>query len=241
MTAAMPPAIFADLAPVSGNGGTAATPARAAAESAVTKPPASARRAGAGYALLNAIIALLLIVLLLPVLVAVAVAVLLDGGPVLFRQARVGRDGAEFSMIKFRSMVVDAEARLDALRVFDEGAGPLFKMARDPRITRVGHVLRKFSLDELPQLFNVVGGTMALVGPRPALASEVAQYGPLARRRLAVKPGLTGLWQVSGRSDLSWEESVRLDALYVERWSPLFDLSILVRTIGPVLRGGGAY
>lgn len=206
-----------------------------------TRDTRPARRAGAGYAVLNAIAALLLIVLLAPVMLAVALAVKLDGGPVLFRQARVGRDGNDFRMLKFRSMSVDAEARLAELVAANEAAGPLFKMAHDPRVTRVGRVIRTFSLDELPQLFNVVGGTMALVGPRPALRNEVEQYCPLARRRLVVRPGLTGLWQVSGRSDLSWAESIRLDADYVDRWSPLLDLMILFRTVGAVLRGGGAY
>ena len=199
------------------------------------------RRAGLGYTVANAVVALVLIVLLTPVLLAVAVAVKLDGGPVFFRQARVGKDGRTFHMLKFRSMVVDAEARLAALMARNEAAGPLFKMCADPRITRIGCVLRRYSLDELPQLFNVVAGTMHLVGPRPALRREVDVYCAVARRRLAVKPGLTGLWQVSGRSDLSWEQSIRLDAEYVERWSPLLDLSILARTAGAVVRGGGAY
>ncbi|RZT87913.1 lipopolysaccharide/colanic/teichoic acid biosynthesis glycosyltransferase [Pseudonocardia sediminis] len=203
--------------------------------------PTTARRAGRAYAALNAVAALVLILLAAPVLLAVAIAVRLDGGPVLFRQTRVGEDGREFSMLKFRSMCVDAEARLAALMASNEGAGPLFKMTDDPRITRIGRVLRKFSIDELPQLFNVVGGTMALVGPRPALAREVAHYCPLAMRRLEAKPGLTGLWQVSGRSDLSWDESIRLDATYVNTWSPALDLKILARTAGAVLRGGGAY
>ncbi|TCK20926.1 lipopolysaccharide/colanic/teichoic acid biosynthesis glycosyltransferase [Pseudonocardia endophytica] len=200
-----------------------------------------ARRAGAVYAVLNAVVATLILLAAAPVLLVVALAVKLDGGPVFFRQTRVGEDGREFSMIKFRSMVVDAESKLVALIAQNEGAGPLFKMQRDPRITRVGQFLRKFSLDELPQLFNVVGGTMALVGPRPALPREVALYCPLALRRLAAKPGLTGLWQVSGRSNLSWDESIRLDATYVNTWSPVLDLKILVRTVGAVLRGGGAY
>ena len=201
----------------------------------------SARTASRAYTVLNAVVALLLILLLAPVMLAVAIAVKLDGGPVFFRQTRVGRDGSDFGMLKFRSMVVDAEARLAALAARNEGAGPLFKMCSDPRVTRVGCVLRRYSLDELPQLFNVVAGTMHLVGPRPALRREVDAYCPLARRRLAVKPGLTGLWQVSGRSDLSWDESIRLDADYVERWSPMLDLSILARTAGAVTRGGGAY
>lgn len=199
------------------------------------------RRAGLGYTVLNAVVALLLILLLAPVMLAVAIAVKLDGGPVFFRQTRVGRGGSDFGMLKFRSMVVDAEARLAELAARNEGAGPLFKMCDDPRVTRVGAVIRRYSLDELPQLFNVVAGTMHLVGPRPALRREVDAYCPLAARRLAVKPGLTGLWQVSGRSDLSWDESIRLDADYVERWSPMLDLSILARTAGAVTRGGGAY
>lgn len=224
-----------------------ATRATAAAADALTEAEAvvhtaaPARRAGRGYAILNAVAALLLILVLSPVILAVAIAVSLDGGPILFRQNRVGRDGTDFTMLKFRSMVVDAEARLAALTAHNEGAGPLFKMTHDPRITRVGAVIRTFSLDELPQLFNVVTGTMALVGPRPALRSEVDQYCPLAARRLQVRPGLTGLWQVSGRSDLSWDESIRLDADYVRRWSPALDLQILFRTVGAVLRGGGAY
>ena len=202
---------------------------------------APARCAGRVYATLNAVAALILILLAAPVLLAVAIAVRLDGGPVLFRQSRVGDGGREFTMLKFRSMCVDAEARLAALLDSDEGAGPLFRVTDDPRITRIGRVLRKFSMDGLPQLFNVVGGTMALVGPRPALAREVAHYSPLAMRRLGAKPGLTGLWQVSGRSDLSWDQSVRLDVRYVDTRSPTLDLAILARTVGGVLRGGGAY
>jgi len=199
------------------------------------------RRASAAYAVLNAVAALLILLLAAPVLIAVAIAVKLDGGPVFFRQTRVGHDGREFTMLKFRSMVVDAEAKLAALMEQNEGAGPLFKMTRDPRITRVGQIIRKFSIDELPQLFHVVGGTMALVGPRPALPREVELYCPMAKRRLEAKPGLTGLWQVSGRSNLGWDESIRLDAIYVATWTPVLDVKILVRTVGAVLRGGGAY
>lgn len=184
--------------------------------------------------------ALGLLVLLSPLLLAVAVAVRRDGGPVFFRQLRVGADGREFRMVKFRSMVVDAEARLAALAAANEGSGPLFKMRADPRVTRVGAVLRRYSLDELPQLFNVLCGSMSLVGPRPPLPTEVAVYERAAQRRLLVKPGMTGLWQVSGRSDLSWEESVRLDLRYVENWTFALDLQILVRTVRAV-RGGGAY
>jgi exopolysaccharide biosynthesis polyprenyl glycosylphosphotransferase len=162
-------------------------------------------------------------------------------GPVLFRQVRVGRDGREFRIFKFRSMYVDAEARLADLRHLNEHDGVLFKIRDDPRVTPVGRWLRRFSLDELPQLLNVLTGQMSLVGPRPPLPAEVAAYADDVRRRLAVKPGMTGLWQVSGRSDLSWEEAVRLDLRYVENWSLSLDLVILLRTMTAVLRSSGAY
>ncbi|SDH06092.1 sugar transferase [Pseudonocardia oroxyli] len=199
------------------------------------------RAAGPLWSVVNSAAALLMLLLALPVVLGVALAVKLDGGPMLFRQERVGKDGRDFPMLKFRSMVVDAEARLAALGEHNEGSGPLFKLRHDPRVTRVGAVLRKYSLDELPQLLNVVAGQMALVGPRPALRREVEQYCAIARRRLAVKPGLTGLWQVSGRSDLNWEESIALDAEYVATWSPMLDAKILARTAAAVVRGGGAY
>ena len=176
----------------------------------------------------------------LPLLV-IAAAVKLDGGPAFFLQRRVGVGGREFRMVKFRSMVVDAEARLAALQAVDEGNGVLFKMRRDPRVTRIGAVLRRYSLDELPQLFNVLAGSMSLVGPRPPLPREVAGYANDARRRLLVKPGMTGLWQVSGRSDLSWEETVRLDLRYVENWTMALDAQILARTVHAMVRGDGAY
>ena len=144
-------------------------------------------------------------------------------------------------MWKIRSMYIDAAARRDALMVESEGNGVLFKMRQDPRVTSVGRVLRRYSLDELPQLINVVKGDMSLVGPRPPLAEEVAAYGDAVHRRLRVKPGLTGLWQISGRSDLSWEESVRLDLRYVDNWSVAMDLLILWRTARAVLRASGAY
>jgi len=162
-------------------------------------------------------------------------------GPVLFRQVRVGRDGREFEMVKFRSMYVDAEARLAELRHLNEHDGVLFKIRNDPRVTPVGRWLRRLSLDELPQLVNVLRGEMSLVGPRPPLPAEVAAYPDDARRRLAVKPGMTGLWQVSGRSDLPWEEAVRLDLRYVENWSLTLDFVILLRTVTAVLRSSGAY
>jgi exopolysaccharide biosynthesis polyprenyl glycosylphosphotransferase len=183
-----------------------------------------------------------LIALLSPVLIAAAVAVRLSGpGPILFCQTRIGRDGRPFAMYKFRSMVADAEARLAELRALNDHAGSvLFKIRHDPRVTRVGRVLRRCSIDELPQLLNVVRGQMSLVGPRPPLPDEVARYESDTHRRLLVKPGLTGLWQVSGRSDLDWDETVRLDLYYVENWSVALDVEILAKTFSAVLRGSGA-
>jgi exopolysaccharide biosynthesis polyprenyl glycosylphosphotransferase len=183
----------------------------------------------------------LLLLVIAPLMLTLAVAVKLDGGPIFFRQIRVGRHGREFSMLKFRSMVVDAEQRLTGLRGANDGAGPLFKLKDDPRVTRVGALLRRYSLDELPQLVNVLTGAMSLVGPRPPLPAEVATYGRDAQRKLLVKPGLTGLWQISGRSDLSWEESVRLDLRYVENWNLALDALILCKTFGAVTGGRGAY
>jgi len=186
--------------------------------------------------------ACLALLVLAPLLIGVALAIKWeDGGPVLFRQQRVGKAGRLFPMLKFRSMVCDAESRRAELEAANEGAGPLFKLRVDPRVTRVGAVLRRYSLDELPQLINVVAGDMSVVGPRPPLSVEVELYGVDARRRLLVKPGLTGLWQVSGRSDLSWEETVRLDLRYVENWSFAMDMVIIWKTAGAVLRGNGAY
>ncbi|WP_448625448.1 sugar transferase [Geodermatophilus sp. URMC 64] len=187
-------------------------------------------------------VAALAIVLLAPVLLTIALAVRLSSpGPVFYHQERVGVHGRTFRMIKFRSMVADADRRLEALRGGNESDGLLFKMREDPRITPVGRVLRRLSLDELPQLFNVLGGSMSLVGPRPPLPSEVARYDTSVRRRLLVKPGLTGLWQISGRSDLPWDEAVRLDLRYVENWSLSLDLLILWKTGRAVLSRSGAY
>lgn len=180
------------------------------------------------------------LVLLSPLLLVVAIVVKLTSrGPVLFRQARVGRGGREFRMLKFRSMVVDAEARLGVLAALNEADGPLFKIDDDPRVTRVGKFLRKHSIDELPQLLNVLRGEMAIVGPRPPLPREVAQYGDSVGRRLLVKPGLTGLWQISGRTDLPWDEAVKLDLRYVENWSMALDLMIMWKTVNVVLSGHG--
>ncbi|MFW6772748.1 sugar transferase [Nocardioides sp. CPCC 205120] len=183
-----------------------------------------------------------LVVVLSPVLALAALRVwAFDRGPVLFRQTRTGRDGVEFACLKFRTMVVDAEARLVHLQSETGFSGGLFKLKDDPRVTKPGRWLRRFSLDELPQLFNVLRGEMSLVGPRPPLPTEVLSYDDDMRRRLRVRPGMTGLWQVSGRSDLSWDEAIRLDIYYVDNWSMLQDLSILVRTVGAVVGSRGAY
>jgi exopolysaccharide biosynthesis polyprenyl glycosylphosphotransferase len=182
------------------------------------------------------------LLLLAPVLLSLAAAVgLTSRGPVFYKQERVGRDGHTFSMLKFRSMVVDAEQRLAELQARSNGNGVLFKMKDDPRVTRVGRVLRRYSLDELPQLVNVLLGHMSLVGPRPPLPHETDRYGFDMHRRFLVKPGMTGLWQISGRSDLSWDDSVRIDVRYVENWSFGMDLFILWKTFGAVRGGSGAY
>ncbi|MFD6177818.1 MULTISPECIES: sugar transferase [unclassified Isoptericola] len=186
--------------------------------------------------------AVLITALLLPLMVVVALAVRLTSpGPVLYSQDRVGRDERTFRMLKFRSMRVGADAELAALAEQNDGSGVLFKLHDDPRVTAVGKVLRRLSLDELPQLFNVLAGQMSLVGPRPPLPAEVSQYESRVRRRLRVKPGLTGLWQVGGRSDLTWEEGVRLDVFYAENWTVFGDLLILARTAKAVVSGRGAY
>ena len=192
--------------------------------------------------IVDLLIVLPLVILAMPVLMLIALLVRLDSpGPVLFRQTRVGAGGEEFRMLKFRTMVADAEERRAEVPAGHEVNAILFKVKGDPRITRLGKHLRRYSLDELPQLLNILGGTMSLVGPRPPLPREVAMYEPDALRRLRVRPGLTGLWQVSGRSDLSWEESLRLDLWYVDNWSLVLDLQILLRTARAVLRGSGAY
>ncbi len=187
--------------------------------------------------------ALIVLLLASPVLLGVAIAIKVNSrGPAFFLQTRVGADGKDFTIYKFRSMYSDAEDRLRDLQSQNEnGDGLLFKMKNDPRVTPVGRFLRRFSIDEVPQLLNVVTGDMSLVGPRPPLPKEVEQYGDDVRRRLLVRPGLTGLWQVSGRSDLSWDESVRLDLHYVENWSLALDAMIIYKTIFAVLRRDGAY
>lgn len=187
-------------------------------------------------------VALIGLALLSPAFLVIAVLVKRSStGPVFFRQTRVGLRGQHFTMYKFRSMVQDADARVAEYSQLDEGNGVLFKLRHDPRVTAIGAVLRRWSLDELPQLINVLNGTMALVGPRPPLPREVEQYATHVHRRLLVKPGITGLWQVSGRSDLPWDESVRLDLSYVENWTLVGDLRILWRTARAVSAGSGAY
>jgi exopolysaccharide biosynthesis polyprenyl glycosylphosphotransferase len=177
----------------------------------------------------------------IPLLVAAIAIKLDDGGPLFFRQRRVGFNGTHFECLKLRTMCVDAEARLEEVRGLNDGMTQLYKSKRDPRITKVGAILRRYSIDEAPQLLNVLRGDMSLVGPRPALPSEVEAYEEDVNRRLRVKPGLTGLWQVSGRSDLSWEDTVRLDLYYVDNWSMLADVQILLRTAKAVFGGSGAY
>jgi exopolysaccharide biosynthesis polyprenyl glycosylphosphotransferase len=188
------------------------------------------------------VVAFLALVLLSPLFLVIALLVRRDGpGPALFTQERVGLNGKRFRMLKFRSMVPDAEAQLPGLLDHTDGNGVLFKLKSDPRVTKVGAVLRRYSLDELPQLLNVLNGDMSLVGPRPPLAAEVERYDEWTRRRLLVRPGITGLWQTQGRSHLSWDDSVRLDLYYVENWSLTGDVIIMYRTIRAVARAEGAY
>ena len=187
-------------------------------------------------------VATLVIVVTLPLMAVVALSIKLsDGGPVLFRQTRVGLHGALFTILKFRTMVVDAEAQLAPLVAQNESAQHLFKIKQDPRVNPLGRILRRLSLDELPQLFNVLSGTMSLVGPRPHLAAEVAQMSHEAQRRSDATPGMTGLWQISGRSNLDAAASIALDLKYIDTWSPQLDLSILLGTIGAVITSRGAH
>ncbi len=208
----------------------------------VTVEPPSTQKAGRWMKRAFDVVGAALVLLLTsPILLATAIAIKLDdGGPILFSQTRVGRYGEHFQMLKFRSMVTNAEEILKTL----QNQGPnsvMFKMEKDPRITKIGNFIRRFSIDELPQLWNVLRGDMSLIGPRPALPREVAQYAPHVNRRLEVRPGLTGLWQVSGRSNLSWDDTVRLDLYYVDNWSMPQDLSIMAQTVKAVLFSNGAY
>ena len=178
----------------------------------------------------------------LPVwLLCAALVKLTSPGPLLYSQERIGRDGRAFRMFKFRTMYVDADARLEALRAENEASGPIFKMRNDPRVTSVGRWLRKYSIDEVPQFLNVLKGEMSVVGPRPPLPNETREYEDRHWRRLEVTPGMTGLWQVSGRSALTFEEMVRLDLFYIENWSVGLDLAIILRTVPAVLFARGAY
>lgn len=186
-------------------------------------------------------LALVIMVLTLPIQLLTGVAVASTSrGPVFFRQVRVGKDGELFEVLKFRTMYIDAEAQKSALMDLNEADGPRFKIKNDPRVTRVGHIIRKLSIDELPQLLCVLIGSMSMVGPRPALPSEFEQWDDSVRERLRVLPGLTGMWQVSGRSDSSFEVYKRMDLYYVDNWSLLYDVRICIRTVGVVLRGSGA-
>ncbi|MGI6367600.1 MAG: sugar transferase [Anaerolineae bacterium] len=188
------------------------------------------------------IISVLALILLSPLFLLVALAIRLDSpGPIIFKQTRVGRNQRQFTFLKFRTMSNDAEARLAELKSQNEADGPIFKIRDDPRRTRIGRVLRRFSIDEMPQFWNVLRGELSVVGPRPPLPSEVQEYEPWHLRRLEVSPGITGLWQVSGRSDLTFDEMVLLDIYYIENWSPLLDLRILLKTVPTVLFGNGAY
>ena len=187
-------------------------------------------------------LAVLALVMLAPLMGVLALMIrLADGGPALFTQIRVGKDGQSFRIYKFRTMVIDADQRKAELMDRNEHDGVLFKLRNDPRVTAVGARLRHWSADELPQLFNVLLGDMSLVGPRPALPDEAAKYAEHVHRRLVVKPGITGLWQVNGRANLPWDESVRLDLRYVENWSFALDLQILWKTISALIRRSGAY
>jgi exopolysaccharide biosynthesis polyprenyl glycosylphosphotransferase len=186
--------------------------------------------------------ALFLLILLAPVMVLIAILIRIDShGPAIFRQTRCGKDGKPFTFLKFRGMVNNAESLLPGIEHLNEAQGPIFKIREDPRITRVGKFIRRTSLDELPQLFNVLKGEMSLVGPRPPIPSEVLKYEPWQRNRLLATPGLTGLWQVSGRSELSFDEMVRLDIDYIEQWNLRLDISILFRTVAAVAKSEGAY
>lgn len=191
---------------------------------------------------LDILLSAILLLLLLPLFLVIVALIRLDSpGPVLFRQTRVGREGRQFAFYKFRSMVTSAEAQRAALIALNERSGPVFKMRQDPRVTRTGRFLRRTSLDELPQILNIIRGDMSFVGPRPALPSEVARYTPRQRQRLGVTPGLTGLWQVSGRASLSFEHSIELDLHYIECQSLWMYLRILFLTIPAVVTGRGAY
>ncbi|MCU1480127.1 MAG: putative glycosyl transferase [Subtercola sp.] len=192
--------------------------------------------------MLDVVLSSMALLVLAPLFLFLAILIMRDStGSAFFRQQRIGRDGTPFTILKFRTMAVDAESRRAELEHLNQAAGPLFKLANDPRVTSIGSILRRYSLDELPQFWNVLLGQMSLVGPRPPLAGEVDTYDDMVRRRLYTKPGITGMWQVNGRSDLGWEESVRLDLYYVENWSIVGDIVILLRTAKMLVHPSGAY
>jgi exopolysaccharide biosynthesis polyprenyl glycosylphosphotransferase len=197
---------------------------------------------GVAKRVFDVVIAAAGLIVVSPILLAAAIAIKLDSpGPVFFRQERVGKDGKHFGVLKLRSMRSDAERTLAALRSQSEVDGPLFKMRNDPRVTRVGRVLRSWSIDELPQLWNVLRGEMSIVGPRPALPGETSEWSAELQNRLRVKPGITGMWQVNGRSSSSFEDYERYDLYYVDNWSLLTDLAIIAKTIPVVLLRRGAF
>ncbi|WP_457468146.1 sugar transferase [Streptomyces sp. TE4109] len=234
------------LSVLPGLSGIAAGRVRATAAAGLTllhiAPPLRRGPQPALKAVVDRVGAALGLLVLTPLLVLIGAAVRFGSdGPVFHRQVRQGQHNRPFTMWKFRTMVADAEARKDRLRTANEIDGPMFKMRRDPRVTGIGHLLRRTSLDELPQLLNVLRGDMSLVGPRPPLPEEVSRYDEREFRRLSVKPGLTGLWQVSGRSDLSWQETVSLDLWYVDNWSMATDMGLMARTLRAVTDGRGAY
>ncbi|ROR55216.1 Undecaprenyl-phosphate galactose phosphotransferase WbaP/exopolysaccharide biosynthesis polyprenyl glycosylphosphotransferase [Luteococcus japonicus] len=207
----------------------------------LVEPPTTQQAGRWAKRLFDIIFASLILIAISPIMIATAIGIWLDDhGPVIFKQVRVGKNGEHFECLKFRSMVTNAEEILTSLQ--NEGPNAvMFKMENDPRITKIGHFIRRYSIDELPQLWNVVRGDMSLIGPRPALPKEVAMYAPHVNRRLGVRPGMTGLWQVSGRSNLSWDDTVRLDLYYVDNWSMTQDLSILAMTVKAVFASDGAY
>lgn len=204
-------------------------------EATLSRPQRAAKRA------LDLTVSAVAVVLLSPVFVGAAIAIRVTSrGPILFKQTRIGRGGTEFTMFKFRTMWVDADDQREQLRADHDLGDPLFKLDNDPRVTKVGRFMRRWSIDELPQFFNVFGSSMSVVGPRPHPVDDVERYEIEAFRRLALKPGLTGLWQVSGRSNLNWSQSIKLDLYYIERWTLLGDILLMLRTFRIVVRGTGA-